>query len=101
MSSTIGKMSIHVNSRFPRTARQCVQIPRPKSLSGCSLSEPRAVSFLQPQSDLRHHLVHFGVRQGALRTSESQGERDALVTFANLRAAILVERARVLEKFAA
>src|SRR5207249_11473182 len=95
MSSTMGKMSIQLNWRFPRKARGRVQNARQDSLA-----EPGAVSFLQPQLDLRHDLVHFGVRQGALRASESQGKRDALVTLCDLCAAVLVKRANFLEKVA-
>src|SRR5438093_13767213 len=95
MSSTMGKMSIQLNWRFPRKARGRVQNAR-----RLSLSEPGAVSFLQPQLDLRHHSVHFGVRQGALRASESQGKRDALVAIRNLRPAVFVEGAHMFEELA-
>src|SRR5438552_5826857 len=94
-SSTIGKMSIHVTWCVPRNSTQMRAQAAP-----VSLSEPGSVSFLQSQLDLRHHLIHFGVRQGALRASESQGERDALVTLGNLGAAVLVERPDVLQKIA-
>src|SRR5438445_4571806 len=93
--STIGKMSIHVTWRFSRNST-----PRRAQTAPVSLSEPGSVSFLQSQLDLRHHLIHFGVRQGALRASESQGKRDALVTLGNLGAAVLVERPDVLQKIA-
>src|SRR6058998_2156284 len=96
MSSRMGKMSIQLNWRFPRKARGRVQDARQDSLA-----EPGAVSFLQSQLDLRHHLVHFGVRQGALRASESQGECDALVALRNLGAVILVKRSGLLQKFPA
>src|SRR6266568_5699407 len=93
MSSTIGRMSIHVTWCFPRNGTQSVRNSRRPSLS-----EPGAVSFLQPQSDLSHHPVHFGVRQGALRASESQGKRDTLAPFRKLRAAVLVEGTCVLQQ---
>src|SRR6266571_1791640 len=93
--STIGKVSIHVTWRFPRNSTQ-----RRAQTAQVSLSEPGSVSFLQSQLGLRHHLIHFGVRQGALRTSESQGKRDALVTLWNLGAPVLVERPDVLQKVA-
>src|SRR5215467_5107643 len=86
-------MSIQVTSCFPRnTCDGVLGVPQ------ASLSEPGAVSLLQPQPDLRHHSVHFGVRQGALRASESQGKCDALVTLGYLRPAVLVERASGLEQ---
>src|SRR3981081_3700579 len=64
-------------------------------------SERRAVLFFECESDLAHHLVHFGVRQGALGAPESQGKCDALVPVRNLRAAVFVERPRALENVAA
>src|SRR5262252_7669983 len=83
MTSTSGKRSIQFKCCFPRQGT--------RMRAGDSLSEPGAVSFLQSQPDLRHHRVHFGVRQGALRASESQGECDTLVTGRDLRAVILIE----------
>src|SRR6266478_7372508 len=56
-----------------------------------SLSEPGAVLLLQCELDLPHHVVHFGVRQGALGAPESQGEGDALGSVGNLGASVLVE----------
>src|SRR6266851_4961466 len=95
MTSTIGSTSIHVTYCFPRTARSRVRDARRPSLS-----EPGAVSFLQSYLDLSHHRVHFGVRQGALRASESQGKRDALVPLGDLSATVFVESASLLEKIA-
>src|SRR5207302_2766398 len=60
-------------------------------------SKTGSVSFLQRFSDLRHHSLHFGVRQGALGAAESQGERDALAAVLDLPAAILVESAHALQ----
>src|SRR4029077_15865323 len=77
----------------PQTARVRVLNLRPNSLA-----EPGAVSFLQPQPDLRYHSVHFGVRQGALRASESQGKSDALVPVRNLRSTVLIECLCPLER---
>src|SRR5690348_2876355 len=93
MSSKIGKMSTQVKLCSPKKARECVLNPRLNSLS-----EPGAVSFLQPQPDLRHHSVHFGVRQGALRASESQGKSDAFVPVGNLRSTVFIECLRPLER---
>src|SRR5258708_626611 len=62
-----------------------------------SLSEPGAVLLLQCELDLPHHVVHFGVRQGALGAAESQGEGDALRSVGNLSASVLVERPAALE----
>src|SRR5919198_6501949 len=91
----MGSMSTKVNQRFSRNGTL-----RGANARRHSLSEPGAVSFLQCQPDLRHHLVHFGVRQGALRASESQGERETLVPFRHLRTAVLVERANLFEQVA-
>src|SRR5207302_7165223 len=93
--SAIGKMSIQVNWCFPQNST-----PRRAQAAPVSLSEPGSVSFLQSLLDLGHHLIHFSVRQGALRASESQGKRDALVAIGNLGAAVFVERACHLEKIA-
>src|SRR4051812_124393 len=84
--SRIGTMSISLTYPQPQTARATVRNRR-----RFSLSEPGVVLFLQPQSDVGHDLVHFGVRKGAFRPSESQGKRDALVSLGNLRAAVFVE----------
>src|SRR5690242_9613789 len=65
-----------------------------------SLAEPGVVLFLQREPDLCHDSVHFGVRKGAFRASESQGKRDALLTLGDLRASIFVERTDVLEEIA-
>src|ERR1051325_12102181 len=88
-------MSRAVTGPQPRTARGGVRDPRRSSLS-----EPGVVFFLQPQPDVRHDLVHFGVRKGAFRASESQGERDALVSLGDLRAAVFIERTNVLQEIA-
>src|SRR5438309_4129879 len=93
--SAIGKMSIQVNWCFPQNST-----PRRAQAAPVSLSEPGSVSFLQSLLDLGHHLIHFGVRQGALRASESQGKRDALVAIGNLRAPVLVESPDLLQKVA-
>src|SRR5690348_1993471 len=99
MRSKNGKTSTRFKVCFPRpklppqTARERVLNSRPNSLA-----EPGAVSFFQPQPDLRHHSVHFGVRQGALRASESQGKCDALVPVGNLRSAVLIEGPGLLER---
>src|SRR6059058_5208274 len=91
----IGTMSTSVTCRQPLTARVGV-----RNYRRFSLSEPGAVLFLQPQPDVRHDSVHFGVRKGAFRASESQGKRDALVSLGNLRATVFVERAHVLQEIA-
>src|SRR5438270_2140989 len=96
ISSTIGNRSIHVNWCFPRVARPSVRLTLPGSLA-----EPGAVSFLQSQPDVRDHGVHFSVRQGAPRASESQGECRALVTLGHLGSAIFVKRTSLLEEFPA
>src|SRR6266567_30561 len=67
---------------------------------GFSRAKPGAVLLLQCELDLRHHVVHFGVRQGALGAAESQGEGDALVALRNLRPPVLVERPCALQEFA-
>src|SRR5690242_13798288 len=95
MSNSTGRTSINVTGASPAIARE----ERVRDARQESLSEPGAVSFLQCQPDLRHHFVHFGVRQGALRASESQGECDALLTLGHLRTSILVKRSSVLEEF--
>src|SRR6266568_7592273 len=93
--SSMGTMSTSVTCRQPQTARVSVRNPR-----RFSLSEPGVVLFLQPQPDVRHDSVHFGVRKGAFRASESQGERDALVSLGNLRATVFVKRTNVLQEVA-
>src|SRR5260370_21861258 len=62
-----------------------------------SLSEPGAVLLLQCELDLPHHVVHFGVRQGALGAPESQGEGDALGSVGNLSTSVLVEWPALLQ----
>src|SRR5260370_16646694 len=96
MTSTIGSTSIHVTYCFPRTARSRVRDARRPSLS-----KPGAVSFLQSYLELSHHPVHFGVRQGALRASESQGKRDALVPLGALTPPLFLETATLLETLSA
>src|SRR5919204_4478166 len=100
MSRRMGKMSIQVTSCSPRQARRGVR-EAPQYAAPNSLSEPGAVLLFQPQPDLRHRSVHFGVRQGALRASESQGECDALASFVHLRSVVLVKRTNMLEQVAA
>src|SRR5690349_4685629 len=96
MSNSTGRTSINVTGASPAIARE----QRVRNERQESLSEPGAVSFLQCQPDLRHHFVHFSVRQGALRASESQGERETLVPFGDLRATVFVKRTNLLEKVA-
>src|ERR1700674_5941506 len=69
-----------------------------KRFTGDSCSEPSLVSFLQRWLDLPHPFLHFGVRQGALGASESQGECDALMSLGNLRAMVFVKRASRFEQ---
>src|SRR5260370_17872583 len=62
-----------------------------------SLSEPGAVLLLQCELDLPHHVVHFGVRQGALGAPESQGEGDSLGSVGTLSPSLLVEGPALLQ----